>query len=405
MITKHSAFTSAIALITIAVFLAEGCGQHRRNQASVPALVSTQIGWIRHNYYSGPPPRHPSALQPGQQFLCLPDTASSPLDFHDAATGQTIAAHSLGLRILTLLKVASPVSGSPARLTFGVEGSSLKLTLASSAPVDKLAGLIPLADDNGNGAADAALDHLRRAYEGRFVWCYGGDGSIAVTDSSAYSAYVSTPLLLPTRVRRIVRIDRTGVPMNIGQQQNVVSDTIQTNAFTDDYPLVVIFDIPNAECDFMLNADASDFGPLAPPIPQWTPTTAVQLLPQFPPRPTLDEPVPPTTPKQVKTHVLGSYIVLADTWDFDRRYSLRSPRAQHPDWSSRTLYQLSHGEIQTGMTRDMVAWKRGYGNGYGTLSHLRRADAWTYDDLKPWFITISFNKRGRVNNIDMPTLP
>lgn len=401
MMTKRNTFASAIAIIIISAFLAGGCGQHERSQVNVPPPVSAKMGWITHDYYSGAPPRHPSALQPGQQFLCLPDSALDPTDFHDAATGQIIAAHSLGLHILTLLSVASPVSGSTARLTFGVEGSPLKLTLASNAPVDKLAGLIPLAND----ADDTALDYLRHAYEGRFVWCYGGDGSIAVTDSSAYSAYISTPLLSPARIRRIVRIDRTGVPMNIGQQQNVESDTIRTNSFVDDYPLIFIFDIPNAECDFMLNADASDFGPLAPPIPPWTPTTPVQLLPQFPPLTTTDEPLPPTTPKQLKTHVLGSYIVLADAWDFDRRYSLRSPRAQHPEWSSHTLYQLSHGEIQIGMTRDMVAWKWGYGNGYGTLAHLRRAAAWTYDDLKPWFITISFNKRGRVNNIEVPTLP
>ncbi len=319
-------------------------------------------GWVASDHYVGPLPWQRPQLTRGQQFLCLTDSYSSEMpQFRDTATRQNIAIVKMGLRVFILRKIdPNPVPGAPALLTFSIEGSSHKLTLASDAGVDNLPCLTPLSEDG-------RLDSLRQRYEGHLVWCYGGCGTqhtggvTAVTDDAQTSVSVITPVLLPVRIRRIVRLCALSRIVRYGAYYPSGSQDPKEPGFMDDRPLLIVLDSPNARyggTNFQYHTTAD-----------------------------------------AKRHLLGTYALCADPDDFKQNFSLRSPRGEHPGWPQAVLQEIADGDAQVGMTHDAVAWTLGWPSYFEAPKEQRAESNWRYDN-GCYGYTLSFDQRGRVSYID-----
>ena len=348
--------------VPLVLLLVAGC-----RPASTPDSYALKperhgTGWVSDTHYIGPLPKQAAQLRPGQEFLCLQPDEFAPAQppFFDAVTGKSVNAYKLCLRVFTLQSVTPRTSAPPAQLTFTINHSQRKLTLASNADVDQLPWLIPLLDD-------ATLDALRHRYEGNLVWCYGGcstqhDGGItAVADDSHTSISVITPVLLPVRIRRIVRLDKLRRHVTSGSFASGGSANFQELDFEADRPLLVVLDTPNAAYG------GANFQSL--------------------------------TPAEARRHLLGTDITCADTWDFQQHFSLKPPGEEHLDWSHAVLQDIADGNIQIGETHDMVAWTLGWPSYLETQTQSRAALTWVYDNGMYGY-TLRFDKRGKVADIN-----
>lgn len=99
----------------------------------------------------------------------------------------------------------------------------------------------------------------------------------------------------------------------------------------------------------------------------------------------------------------GQYFVLADAWDFERTYSLRSMQQVHPNWSESTLADIKNHTVKLGMTKEMIAWMFGYPATFGSLDEVRELDTWAYDAPTPAQYTVHFHG-GVVVKYDPPRM-
>lgn len=94
----------------------------------------------------------------------------------------------------------------------------------------------------------------------------------------------------------------------------------------------------------------------------------------------------------------------ADSWDFEREYSLKHPFKSHPEWPARMRKAMLKGELKKGMTHEMVAWVIGWPSEQGTKEDLKALDQWTYDSVLPFTTDIYF-KGDHMLRFEQPTLP
>ena len=80
---------------------------------------------------------------------------------------------------------------------------------------------------------------------------------------------------------------------------------------------------------------------------------------------------------------------------FERRFALKNPLQEHPEWSKRVRNAIVAGEILKGMTPDQVAWAAGWPDEFGMTAEMRKWSTWRYDSAPPFNFWVTF-KNGRV---------
>lgn len=310
--------------------------------------------------YRAPTPDRLPAQTPGQRFLCLPDWMVG-LPYLDAH-GQTLRQARLASKLFTLTRIDR--TGRWPMVYFRVEGVPGLVHIENGGPLSALPGLCLLVED-------AELRRLRRKYAGRQVWGYGGIGGQCVQADSGESSAVGLDKARPCRLVHLVRIRQTATQLSIGTRPGVLGGVAQS-AFTMDYPLVAI---------------------LTPPA--HTQVAGFSLARVHGRRHVRERPDGEPIFQMSQCHTL--YNEFAGAWDFERTYSLISPRQAGRHWPRVLRKAVLSGEIRRGMTPEMVAWTMGYPSAYGTAAQIKVQSVWQYDTLPPFHYDVDF-QNGKVSS-------
>jgi len=227
------------------------------------------------------------------------------------------------------------------RVEFQSEGVAGPLYLARPVDATSMYGLYPLVSDN-------TVLRLRRMYVGKRVWGYGGlnvygGGRMATTSEGL-------PISAIYRVYGYARTLNIGGPFEMNNLDLV--------GFVALDPLVIRFGGP-----------------------------AVSMM-----SPVMGTPIPRDT---------VAYSVVSGAWDFERLYSPMSMTAAHPSWSTAIVSKIQNQKVETGMTKDMIAWMFGYPSAFGTVEQVRKLDTWEYAQPAPFSYTVHF-RNGVVVKFDPP---
>jgi len=263
--------------------------------------------------------------------------------------GQTVRQALLASKLFTLKRIDR--AGRWPVVYFAVEGLPGLVHIENGGPLPALPGLCPLVED-------AEVRSLRRRYEGKQVWGYGGIGGQCALVDSRQSIEVGADNQAPCRLVHLVRICRTATQLSIGTKPGVVGGAAQST-FTTNYPLIAILaSVP----DMHLSVLVGDGKPIY---------------------------------QQSKCRTL--YAEFAGAWDFERTYSLVSPSQAGRHWPCALRKAVLAGEMRVGMTPDMVAWTLGYPSAYGTAAQIKAQPLWEYDTLPPFHYSVTFDK-GKVSS-------
>jgi hypothetical protein len=306
--------------------------------------------------YLPPEPDRLPSLTAGQQFFCLPEPGEE-LPYRDAA-GRPIPRRQIALRVLTLERVERRAGQKPL-LTFGLERFSGKVQLASDGGVTSLPQLYPLVEDDH-------LRHLRAKYEGKRVWPYGAFQASCITDNALVSGNLGLDHATTFVPRRLVRLYGTSFTMTIGSAPGVVGG-LGNSEFQARNPLVVVLGEPQ---QFQTTGMA------------WSGVSAEDLS-------------DPET--SLPDRCIGFYHTFSNAWDLERTYSLVPASQAHPEWPAAIHRAVKEGDLQKGMTPDMVAWSMGWPSEYGTIEEMRQWKNWRYDGPPPFSFWVRF-RNGRVAN-------
>lgn len=286
----------------------------------------------------------PATFAPGQTFLRLDTTAEYRLQ------GQSLPPSQLAGRVLTLVQTAGE------KATFSVPGLGEVERLGRAG--DGFPDLAPL-------AADPTLAALKRTYEGKEIWGYGGlKGTCDV--STQASMGVRVPLRQGVRVLQVARL---GKPLFLNAQGSFGDDVGRGADAVALTPLVFLLD----STPFQSNGSFSSSAPFEEEDTSW--------LEQA------------TDPGNCGGAVP---IYLPDTWAVQRVFSLTPPSDQVPQ---------NRPEDPHGLTRWQYAWLAGFPSSmFGTVSELLKAPEWKYRNI-PFPATVSFDAQGWVQEVRVPRLP
>ncbi|AFD27603.1 hypothetical protein [Deinococcus gobiensis] len=286
----------------------------------------------------------PATFGPGQTFLRLDNTTEY------RRQGQSLPPSQLAGRVLTLVRTAGE------KATFSVPGLGEVERLGRAG--DGFPDLAPL-------VADPALAALKRTYEGKEVWGYGGLGSQCDVSKDA-SMGVNVPLCQGVRVLQVARL---GKPLFLNAQGSFGDDVGRGADAIALTPLVFLLD----STPFQSNGSFSSSAPFEEEDTSW--------LEQA------------TDPGNCGVAVP---IYLPDTWTVQRVFSLTPPSDQVPQ---------DRPEDPHGLTRWQYAWLAGFPSSmFGTVSELLKTPEWKYRNI-PFPATVSFDAQGRVQEVRVPRLP
>ncbi len=315
--------------------------------------------------YLTPQPEVAPTLRPGQRFMGAPwkeTGASTVTPYRDVKSDKPITWREIAARIATLQRVEPLKTGH--RLTFVLEKHTGQIYLETESQVADIPFLSPL-------MTDTTVRELKAHYEGKQVWCYGGPSVQCITTMPGLAMNMTGSAVVPLRIRCIERIYRPRIEMAIGDATFIGGE--RESSFVTANPLVVILNSP---------AKGIDFGGLS-----YVGSNAFE-----------DD-----VASNPLDYCIGLWDIVSDRWDFERRYSLTHPFKTHPKWSAKIRSAVLNGEVVKGMTREMVAWARGWPSIYGTKNELLALDDWAYDNI-PFQGHIYF-KQGRVVRQEWPRLP
>ncbi len=321
-----------------------------------PIVLSEPTASLR--VYVPPLPNQRPSQSPGQRFLCLPGWEED-LPYLDAQ-GRVVPRARLALKIVTLKRIDR--SGRWPMLYFTAEGCRGQFHIENGGPLSALPGLKPLVEDD-------TARRLRAKYEGKQVWGYGGLNGECVTASAEERGSLGTGIQTPYTLRHLVRIAAEPVELAIGASPNVLGGYRQS-AFITSRPLVAVLERPRRAQ--VLGFSYVSAGKGRKRIRQ----TADGM------------------PLLQTSDCLGLYAEFADAWDFERSYSLLSPRQAGAHWPRSMRKAVLAGELRVGMTPDMVAWTLGWPSDYGTAAQVKAQTAWKYDNLQPFHFWVYF-KNGK----------
>ncbi len=272
----------------------------------------------------------PPEAKVGQTFLCLPREGESLASYRDLR-GKSVDWQKVALRVWTLTKVG------PRSLEFAVEGLSGRVRVEWDGSVERLPALLPIVEE-------PTVRQLRARYEGRQVWGYGGIGAIALTRESLESVGLGFERLQPARLRRIHRVWLPWIWLSLGTALYIGG---RNYGFYTHHPLLV------------------QLQPLGKPTSGMA-FESQQTMRLF---------------EAPQRHALGFYALHADAWDFERAYSLQNPFELSKRWSARERRAWRTGELERGISCEVVAWLWGWPCIYGTKQELTRLDKWIYENV------------------------
>jgi len=72
----------------------------------------------------------------------------------------------------------------------------------------------------------------------------------------------------------------------------------------------------------------------------------------------------------------SSYFV--DAWDLERTFSFDDPNSSNPEWPTALRQAALDGQVQPGMSHEMVAFAKGFPSIYGAPDELDKLSVWTW---------------------------
>jgi hypothetical protein len=306
----------------------------------------------------------PTIFQPGQEFL------RTDFNVMYQQNGNVLDVPALAGRILTLQRLEGK------KAIFNAEGLGEIERVGSSA--QGFPDLSPL-------IADPDLAALKRKYEGKTVWGYGGLKTQCFPDANG-SVGKGVPMTQGVTVRRVARL---GKPQFLNVQGGAGDDVGHGADALALTPLVFLLDATpfrsTGDLGFSSSGPAGEAdSPPTPPDPD--PANAdLQRFMELASRPDLCG--------------LDVPYALMDTWAAERVFSLTPP--------SKELLTLSRNlpPVGRGLTRWQYAWLNGFPSStFGSLSELLTLPKWQYRNI-PFAATVSFDQEGRVNDVQVPRLP
>lgn len=292
-----------------------------------------------------PPPK----LEPGLRFFYLPDRR---LDLRDEK-GAPVPFESASLHELRLEKIDMLDEGRFSA-QFRLEGWPTTVKLEGAGDPLKIPGLPPIVWDDG-------ARQLRNNFQGKPAWVYGGMVA-GVTDTPLEWVGVRVGVVQPIRIAKILRLYTRSVPLNAGPQIAALGG--ETNStFLADCPIYVLTDLAGkGQITAAMGESADDMSKIF----------------------------------RQKVKIRG-FQVVADAWQFERVFSLKSGMAQHPDWPSDLHQSVLDGKLRKGMSHAMVAWAMGWPCEPGTKKEMMKWPKWRYDIVSPYNFWVYFEGDRVVN--------
>ncbi len=230
---------------------------------------------------------------------------------------------------------------------FRLENWPKPVTYSGAGDPLAIPGLAPILWD------DAARD-LRTKYLNQPVWLYGGSLN-AVSSIPGETATIHVGVVQPLKVKKILRLYTHHIPLNVGPQIAALGGETNSTFYTD-CPVYVLLDVGKQGVVTAAMGSSSD-----------------DMSKVF----------------SRKTDLTGFQIV-ADGWQFDRLFSLKSGITQHPDWTIDKHKDVIAGKLKPGMTHAMVAWTMGWPGDPGTKKSMLTWPKWRYDIIKPYNFWVYF---------------
>jgi len=319
-----------------------------------------------------PPPAKP-ALVPGQPFLFTladPATGRTPSYDYIRADGRPFPWGEAVLRVWTLQRMERH-GQEPAVLWFAVEGGPGLVRLEQADPTPhNLPYLSPLVED-------ADLQRLRRRFEGKRVWAYGGGSAVCPETDRGNVSRIQWLATTPATIRRVYRI---AAPFEMNRGPYVLYGAETASTFEAERPFVVLLTPPEKAYLHGYSRGNTSWSMGARDIRQL---------------PDVSRPA----------SYVAAFTLFGDAETLERTYSLSGPFDLHPEWSKNERAMVEGGALDLGMTKDMVAWSYGWPMIEGTPAELRRRNVWPYDSIGPYHLLVTF-KGGRMDGIrEDGTLP
>ena len=284
----------------------------------------------------------PPKLEPGLRFFYLPLKA---LDLKQD-DGTVVPFEKGVLHELRLDSIDQKPDGS-FQLHLKMEGLDKPLTLDGTGDPLQIPSLPPMLWDD-------TVRSLRVKYLNKPVWVYGGSLSTVSTFPDEWAA-VHIGIVQPVIVRKILRLYTHHVMLNIGPQIAALGGVTRSSFYTD-CPLYVLADIgERGKVTAAVGSSADDMSRMMA--------------------------------RKVR---LTGFQVLADDWQFERTFSLRSGAAQHPDWPSDMAQSIVDGKVKKGMSHAMVAWTLGWPCEPSSKKTMMRSSTWRYDIVNPYSYWVEF---------------
>ena len=282
-------------------------------------------------------------LEQGLRFFYLP---LKPLDLK-LDDGSTLPFDKGELHEMRLESIDQHSDGTW-KAHFRMEGFDKPLTLDGSGDPLQIPGLPAVLWDDG-------VRNLRVKYLDKPAWVYGGTLSSVSTYPDEWAS-VRIGNIQPVIVRKILRLYLHHVMLNVGPQIAALGGSTRSSFYTD-CPLYVLADIgERGTVTAATGASADDMSKMM----------------------------------KRKVHLTGCQ-VMADEWQFERTFSLKSGISQHPDWSSDMTQGVVDGKIKKGMSHAMVAWALGWPCEPSSKKSMMKWATWRYDIVNPYSYWVEFS--------------
>lgn len=230
---------------------------------------------------------------------------------------------------------------------FRLENWPKPVSLTGAGDPASIPGLAPILWDD-------ATRNLRLKFLNKPVWVYGGSiGAVSAIPGEWASVHVG--VVQPITVKKILRLYTHHVLLNVGPQIAALGGETNSTFYTD-CPIYTLLDVGKQGIITAATGSSSD-----------------DMSNVF----------------NRKADLTG-FQVVADDWQFDRLFSLKSGITQHPDWTEDMHKSVVAGKLKKGMTHAMVAWTMGWPGDPGTKKAMLNWAKWRYDIIKPYNFWVYF---------------
>jgi hypothetical protein len=281
-------------------------------------------------------------LETGLRFLYLPIRA---LDLKQE-DGAVVPFDKGELHELRLESIDTHADGT-FQCHFRMEGWDKPLTLDGSGDPLQIPGLPPV-------LWDETLRGLRQKYLNKLAWVYGGSLSSVSTMPDEWAS-VRIGVVQPVVIRKILRLYTHNVMLNVGPQIAALGGATRSSFYTD--------------CPIYVLADIGDRGKVTAATGSSSDDMSKMLM---------------------RTVKLSGFQIVADEWQFERTFSLKSGIGQHPDWPTEMTQAVVDGKIRKGMSHAMVAWTLGWPCEPASKKTMLSLATWRYDIVKPYSYWVEF---------------